>query len=105
MPGAPSKGAEQEKARQARLEKFPQSSVGSRTKHMAEGAGEGRDANFKDTQAAHKAGYITAEQASDLNPKFKQQYSDYKAKNPGYKGSSEAKINSVNSTVNSMETK
>jgi hypothetical protein len=103
-PGSPSKGAEQEKARKERLEAFPQSASGSksRTENMNDGVEEGKSGNFKDTQAAYKSGYITSEEAAATNPKFNTNYESYKSKNPSYKGSSEANINAVHNKLDSL---
>lgn len=65
----------------------------------------GRNANFTDTAAAVKAGYIAPEQGAELSPKFNTGYNTYKKKNPTYKGSSEQHIAKVNSNVDNMETK
>ena len=101
-PGSPSKGEAQEKARKERLEAFPQSSAGSRNSNLNNGMQEGKDANFKDTQAAYKSGYITSEEAAATNPKFNTNYETYKSENPKYKGSSEAKINAVHNKLDSL---
>ena len=102
MPGSPSKGAEQEKARKERLEAFPQSSAGSRNSNLNNGMQEGRDASFRATDAAYKSGYITSEEAAATNPKFNTNYEKYKSENPKYKGSSEAKINAVHNKLDSL---
>jgi hypothetical protein len=92
MPGAPSKGV-------AYAEALKDNRGDENTKETSK---QGRFANFKDTQAAYNAGHITAEEAAETNPKFNDNYDTYKSENPGYQGSSEAKINEVHSKLDSM---
>ena len=93
MPGAPAKGVQYAEAL-----KDNRGDENSRSNSF----NQGRDANYNDTDAAYKSGYITSEEAAATNPKFNTNYETYKSENPKYKGSSEAKINAVHNKLDSL---
>ena len=93
MPGAPAKGVQYAEAL-----KDNRGDENSRSNSF----NQGRDANYNDTDAAYKSGYITSEEAAATNPKFNTNYETYKSENPNYKGSSEAKINAVHNKLDSL---
>lgn len=61
----------------------------------------GKDGTFDDTYSAYKSGYITVEQAADINPEMKSHLASKGKQN--YK-SSDAKVASVNTKVDNIKT-
>ena len=93
MPGAPAKGVQYAEAL-----KDNRGDENSRSNSF----NQGKDENYNDTVEAYKSGNVTAEEAAGVSSDFNKEYSSYKTKNPTYKGTSQAGIDTVHNKLDSM---